>query len=341
MKLVVVIPAYNEERTVGSVISGIPRKIERIQSVEVLLVDDGSTDSTVQEARKAGVDVVLQHEANLGLGAAFRDGVERALAIDADIVVNIDADLQYRPSEIPLLIKPILDGDADIVLGNRQIRNLKHMPFSRKVANMFATWVTRRLSGLHVQDAQTGFRAFSRRAASSMGPDSSYTHVHETLIRAGAIGLRLGQVPVTFEEREGKSRLIPSIWKYAISAGRALIKTYARYHPLKFLALLVAFSSVLFAIALVSVLLSGITSLAELMPFLPTAGGLSVLAEWVSGKSLLPHVELPGKVRNTRRDLLAKTERELSSEEAAGMGPHTSASCYIDYPKEDPHLENE
>ncbi|MFQ5884536.1 MAG: glycosyltransferase family 2 protein, partial [Thermoplasmata archaeon] len=128
MKLVVMIPAYNEETTVGLVVEGISRRIERMDSVEVLLVDDGSTDSTIQEARKSGVDFVFRHEKNMGLGVTFRNGLNRALDMGADIILSIDADMQYCPSEIPLLLKPILEGEADIVLGNRQVGSLDHMP---------------------------------------------------------------------------------------------------------------------------------------------------------------------------------------------------------------------
>lgn len=234
MKLVVTIPAYNEERTIANVIKEIPRHIHGVDFIEVLLIDDGSTDNTATEAIKAGVHEIVTHRANNGLGVTFRDGLDSALEKAADIIVNIDADGQYNASEIPTLIKPILDGKADIVLGWRDIDNLDFMPRGKKLGNKLATWVTRRLSGLSIKDAQTGFRAFSREAALRMNLRGKYTYVQETLIQAGYKGLQIEQVPVEFKGRDGKSRLIPSLGAYATRAGAIIFSTYRDYHPLKF-----------------------------------------------------------------------------------------------------------
>ena len=146
IKLVVMIPAYNEEETIASVINEIPREIEGIGCVEILMINDGSTDGTVIQALTAGVDRILNHYSNRGLGVSFRDGIEAALEIGADIVVNIDADGQYNAKEIPKLIQPILDGRADVVLGWRDVKNLDFMPRGKKLGNRIATWVTRMLS---------------------------------------------------------------------------------------------------------------------------------------------------------------------------------------------------
>ena len=196
MKLVVTIPAYNEEKTIAGVIEGIPRQINGINFVEILVVDDGSTDGTVEQARRAGVDKILSHQENQGLGVAFKDGLGAALGAGADIIVNIDADGQYNAAEIPLLIKPVLDGKADIVLGWRDISNLNFMPKGKKLGNKLATWVTRILSGLPIKDAQTGFRAFSREAALRTNLRGEYTYVQETIIQAAYKGLPIEQVPV-------------------------------------------------------------------------------------------------------------------------------------------------
>lgn len=234
MKLVVTIPAYNEEKTIASVINDVPRHIKGIDSIGVLLIDDGSTDNTATEAIKAGGDEIVTHKANNGLGVAFRDGLNSALEKGADIIVNIDADGQYNAHQIPTLIKPIVDGKADIVLGWRDIDNLDFMPKGKKLGNKLATWLTRRLSGLPIKDAQTGFRAFSREAALRMNLSGKYTYVQETLIQASHKGLKIEQVPVEFRGRDGKSRLISSLGAYATRGGAIIFSTYCNYHPLKF-----------------------------------------------------------------------------------------------------------
>jgi len=234
LKLVVTIPAYNEENTIAGVLKEIPRNIDKVDSVEVILIDDGSTDNTSREALLSGVDEIISHRANKGLGVTFRDGIDRALERDADIIVNIDADGQYNPAQIPDLIKPILDGKADIVFGWRDIDKLDFMPRGNRLGNKLATWVTRRLSGLPIKDSQTGFRAFSREAVLRMNLFGKYTHVQETIIQASHKDLQIEQVPVEFRERKGKSRLINGLGSYAFKAGATIISTYLDYYPLRF-----------------------------------------------------------------------------------------------------------
>ena len=233
MKIIVTIPAYNEEKTIGKVITEIPREIEGIDQIEVLVINDGSTDNTVKEARKAGADKIVSHKKNLGLGISFRDGIEEALKMGADIIVNIDADFQYNAEEIPRLIEPILNGKADMVLGDRQINTLDHMPRGKKTGNKVATWVTRRVTGLPVRDAQTGFRAFSKEAALRMNLTGNYTYVQETLIQAANKNLTVKEIPIEFRRREGESRLISSLFGYAKSAGNTIIRSYRDYQPFR------------------------------------------------------------------------------------------------------------
>jgi len=161
MKLVVTIPAYNEEATIAGVIEEIPRQIEGIDSIEIIVIDDGSTDDTAAKAIESGAAEVIKHKKNRGLGVSFKDGLDAAIERGADVIVNIDADGQYNPAQIAVLIKPIVEGKADIVLGWRDIDKLDFMPRGKKLGNKLATWLTRRLSGLPIKDAQTGFRAFS------------------------------------------------------------------------------------------------------------------------------------------------------------------------------------
>ncbi|RNI09430.1 glycosyltransferase family 2 protein [Methanohalophilus euhalobius] len=233
MKLVVMIPAYNEENTIGKVVREIPAKINGIDQIEILVINDGSEDRTVEEALNAGAHRIMSHKTNLGLAKSFRDGLNEALSIGADIIVNTDADFQYNQTEIPKLIEPILQEQADIVIGDRQIEKLDHMPKGKYFGNKIATWVTRRATGWPVKDAQTGFRAFSREAARKMNLTGEYTYVQETLIQAAQKDLTLVQIPIEFRRREGKSRLIANLLGYAASAGVTISRSYRDYNPLK------------------------------------------------------------------------------------------------------------
>lgn len=232
MILVVMIPAFNEEKTIGNVIREIPRKIEGIDEVKVLVINDGSNDDTVKAAGEAGADVVVSHPRNLGLGVAFRNGLEQSISLGADVIVNIDADGQYDPLQIPDLVTPVLEKRADIVLGWRDIDSLNFMPRGKKLGNKLATWVTRITAGLPVKDAQSGYRAFSRDAALRMNLTGKYTYVQETLMQARYKGLWVEQMRVDFRERVGQSRLITSLASYAFKAGRTILLTLKDYRPL-------------------------------------------------------------------------------------------------------------
>jgi len=231
MKLVVIIPAYNEETSLIKVIEEIPRTIPDVDQVQILVVDDGSTDRTAASAKQAGADKILIHKHNMGLARTFRDGLDAALDLGADIIVNTDADFQYKGTEIPKLIAPILEETADIVLGDRQIDTLDHMPWGNLWGNKIATQVTRWASGLPINDAQTGFRAFSREAALRMNLTGDYTYTQETIIQAANKHLKIEQIPIEFRRREGKSRLISSFFRYARSAGVTIFRSFGAYHP--------------------------------------------------------------------------------------------------------------
>lgn len=262
MKLVVMIPSYNEEKSIGKVIKEIPRNISGIDSVQVLVINDGSTDKTVEAAKKAGADRIIHHKQNWGLAVAFRDGMNEALRMGADIIVNTDADFQYNQTEIPRLIQPILDEKADVVLTDRSVLKLSHMPFGKKWGNTASTVVTRFVSGFPVKDAQSGFRAFSKEAALRLNVLSDYTYVQETIIQAVNKKLTIVQVPCEFREREGKSRLISNIFSYAKKAGITIITTYTHYKPLKVFSII---GGLLFAIGL-------LVGLRVLIQYLQTGG---------------------------------------------------------------------
>lgn len=230
MKLVVMIPAYNEEKTVGKVIDEIPRRIEGVDVIEVLVIDDGSVDDTRQVAEIAGANLVISHGNNRGLAASFRTGLKAALKMNADIIVNTDADLQYDQTQIRELVRPILSNKADMVLGSRFKGYIEEMPTRKKLGNILATLVTRILSGFNTSDAQSGFRAFTGELASSLKITSTKTYVQETIIRAARCGYRLTEIPITFRKRSGPSRLIKSIWGYAFKVVPELISCYIDTH---------------------------------------------------------------------------------------------------------------
>ncbi|MEA3254639.1 MAG: glycosyltransferase family 2 protein [Candidatus Altiarchaeota archaeon] len=232
MKLVISIPAFNEEKSIASVIKEIPRDIA--DEVKVVVIDDGSVDKTMEVAKEAGADEVISFKHNRGLGSAFRTALETALEMDADILVNVDADNQYDPKEIPQLIKPIIDEEVDMVLGSRFKGAIEGMSLQKRIGNILATKATSFASGFHISDAQTGFRAYSRNAILRLNMTSDYTYVQETIIQAAKKGLKITEIPCTFRRREyGDSRLISSMFSYAKNAIAIILRTYLRYRPLK------------------------------------------------------------------------------------------------------------
>lgn len=269
MKLVVTIPAYNEEKTIGQVIDEIPKKIKGIKKIQILVIDDGSHDQTSQISKKKGV-AVIKNKRNLGLGLTFKKGLEKALEMGADIIVNTDADMQYNQKQIPDLIRPIQGQTADIVLGSRFRGQIEYMPLKKRLGNRISTWVVRRVSGLPISDAQTGFRAFSREAALRMNIQSDYTYTQETILQAASNKLVVKEVPIEFRRREGKSRLISNMLGYAKRVGTTLLIGYLNYKPLRvFLGVGLVFFIVGIALGiriLFHYLQTGLVS-----PFIPTA----------------------------------------------------------------------
>ncbi|MBU0598626.1 glycosyltransferase family 2 protein [Patescibacteria group bacterium] len=234
MKLIVTIPAYNEEESIKDVIHSIPKQMQGIDRVEILVIDDGSTDNTKVSAHESGADHVISNKVNRGLATTFRRGINKALELGADIIVNTDADNQYDQTEIPKLIAPILNGQADIVSGDRQIEKLDHMPSSKKYGNMLGSWVVRKVSGLPIKDASSGFRAFSREAALRLSVLSHHTYTHETIIEAQDKKLVFIEVPCTFRARVGtSSRLISGVFGHIKKSGATIVRTTIRHRPLK------------------------------------------------------------------------------------------------------------
>jgi glycosyltransferase involved in cell wall biosynthesis len=233
MKVIVQIPCFNEERTLPQVIADIPRRIEGVDEVEVLVVDDGSTDATSEVARRCGADHLVRHTANQGLARAFRSGLDAALLLGADVIVNTDADNQYAGSAIPDLIRPILDGRADVVVGDRRPSTLAHFSPLKRSLQRIGSFVVRRLSGTTVPDAVSGFRAMSRAAALRLNVLSSFSYTIEMLIQAGKERMAVASVPVPVNPQTRESRLFRSVPQFLTHSMVTTVRTYTRYKPLR------------------------------------------------------------------------------------------------------------
>jgi len=233
MHLVVQIPAYNEAETIGKVIQEIPRRIPGIDQVTVLVVDDGSRDGTGEVARAAGADVVIRHRRNRGLAAAFQTGMDAALRLGADLIVNLDADGQYDPADIPALIAPILRGEADLVVGDRQVMRLTHFPWPKRALSALGSAVVRWASGVEIPDAPSGFRAYTREAALRLIVLTDFSYTVEHLIQAGKRRLAVAHVPVRARPTPRPSRLHHGVWDFIKRQGATLVRVYAGYEPLK------------------------------------------------------------------------------------------------------------
>jgi len=234
MKLIVTIPAYNEEENIAEVIKEIPRSIEGVSLVEVLVLDDGSTDHTVKNAEAAGADYVISHKSNLGLAATFQEAISAALERGANIIVNTDADNHYDQSRIPDLIKPILKKEADIVIGNRQVRKLEYMPIINKYLNLLGSYSVSRLMKLkETLDVSAGFRAYTVEAALRISILSKHTYTHETLIQALDHNLVITQVPIKARKVSRKSRLISNIPSHMFKSLLVIFRVFTVYKPLR------------------------------------------------------------------------------------------------------------
>ena len=233
MKLIVQIPCYNEEETLPLTLAQIPREITGVDSVEILVVDDGSTDRTVEVARQLGVDHIVGHVANKGLAMAFRTGLDASLKLGADIIVNSDADNQYPGAEIARLIEPVVQGKADIVIGDRQVGSIEHFSLQKKILQWFGSLVVRMVSDTNVSDAPSGFRAFSREAALRLTVFTQYTYTLETIVQAGKKNLIIAEIPITTGPKTRESRLMPDKWTYVRHSVGTILKLYVLYEPLR------------------------------------------------------------------------------------------------------------
>jgi glycosyltransferase involved in cell wall biosynthesis len=254
MKLIVQIPCLNEAQTLPATIADLPRQIEGIDQIELLVIDDGSTDETLEVARRNGVEHIVRLTNNKGLAAAFQAGLDASLKLGADIVVNTDADNQYRGADVAKLVAPILAGEADIVVGDRHVAGIEHFSGSKKALQRVGSWVVRKLSGTAISDTTSGFRAYNREAALGLLVVDNFTYTLESLIQAGKMLVAVDEAEIGVNPQTRESRLFRTTGAYVRRNGLSILRIYARYEPLR------VFASAGLVVALLA--------LAAWMPFL-------------------------------------------------------------------------
>jgi glycosyltransferase involved in cell wall biosynthesis len=234
IKLVIQIPCYNEEVTLPETLAALPRVVPGVDVVEWLVIDDGSADRTSEIARELGVDHVVRHPKNRGLAAAFMTGLDAALRLGADVVVNTDADNQYDASCIPDLVGPVLNDGIDMVVGERPINQIDEFSFLKKRLQRVGSWVVRQFSGTDIKDAPSGFRAMSRDAALRLQVFGKFSYTMETLMQAKAEGLAVTSVPIRVNPQTRPSRLSKNMGQYLRRSGQTIVRSFALYYPFRF-----------------------------------------------------------------------------------------------------------
>lgn len=234
MKVIVQIPALNEEKTLESVMSSIPRQIDGVDQLDIIVIDDGSTDNTATLARELGASEVIQHRTTRGLAEAFRSGVDYALTHGADVLVNTDGDNQYPQDRIPDLIAPILAGRADIVIGDRQTDKIPHFSWGKKLLQRLGSWVVNKAAGTKIPDAPSGFRAYSRTALLKLNLVTKFSYTMETILQAGYKRLAIESIPVQTNPKTRESRLFKSTAEHVFKSAVAIIRSFLMYRPYAF-----------------------------------------------------------------------------------------------------------
>ncbi|MFT4123396.1 MAG: glycosyltransferase family 2 protein [Microbacteriaceae bacterium] len=231
MRLFIQIPCLNEEETLGEVLDSIPTAVDGIDEIEVLVIDDGSSDRTVEVARAHGVRHVVRHVRNQGLATSFAHGLDYALLHGADVIVNTDGDNQYPQAMIGELVRPILDGRAEIVVADRQTALIAHFSPFKRLMQRFGSWVVNRAAGTRLPDAASGFRAYSRGAAIRLNVVTRFSYCMETIIQAGNKRMAITSIPITTNPKTRESRLFRSIWQHMFQSGVAIVRSYLMYRP--------------------------------------------------------------------------------------------------------------
>lgn len=238
MKLIIQIPCYNEAETLEIALNDLPKKIDGIDEIEVLIINDGSKDNTVEVAKNWGVNYVVNFKRNKGLAKGFMAGIDAALRNGADIIVNTDADNQYAGEDIEKLVRPILDGKSDIVIGERPIMATEHFSPLKKRLQKFGSWVVRKASNSDIPDAPSGFRAYSRNAAIQLNVANEYTYTLETIVQAGRNKIAQTSVPIRTNAELRPSRLFSSMFGYVKKSMLTILRAFMMYKPLRFFSLL-------------------------------------------------------------------------------------------------------
>lgn len=231
MKVFIQISCLNEADTLPLVFKTMPKTLPGVDEVEWLIIDDGSTDDTVKVAKKLGVKHFVIHRRNMGLARGFRDGIDYCLKHGADIVVHTDGDNQYPQERIKDLIKPILDGKADIVIGDRQTATIAHFSGFKKIMQRFGSWVVNKAAGTDLPDAASGFRAYSRASLLRINIVTQFSYCMETIIQAGNKRIAIASIPITTNEKTRESRLFKNIWQHMAKSGQAIVRSYIMFKP--------------------------------------------------------------------------------------------------------------
>jgi len=276
VKLIIQIPCYNEEQTLPLTFADLPKQIDGIDEIEVLIIDDGSSDKTVEIAQQLGIDHIVINKKNMGLAASFRRGIDECLRQGADIIVNTDGDNQYAGWDIPKLVKPVLNNEADIVIGDRETHKISHFSKGKKFMQWLGSGIVRKLAGIWVPDTVSGFRAISRESAIKLNVLSTFSYTIEMVIQAGNRNLTIISVPVETNDKTRESRLFKSIPSFIIRQVSTIVRMYAMYQPLKVFFIIGSILSI-----------TGIIPIIRFMYFYYTSGGAGHIQSLVLGGILL------------------------------------------------------
>jgi glycosyltransferase involved in cell wall biosynthesis len=300
MKLIIQIPCFNEQDQLPTTLGQLPRVVEGFDAVEWLIIDDGSTDRTIDVAREHGVDHIVRLTNHKGLAAGFQAGLDAGLKLGADVIVNTDADNQYEGADIPKLVAPIVAGHADMVVGDRRIESNQHFSWSKRLLQRLGSWVVRQASSTEVPDTTSGFRAYNREAALQMQVVSKFTYTLETIIQAGKLFVAIDHVPIRTNPKTRESRLFPSIPAYIRRNGLSIFRIYSQYEPLR----------VFWGAAVIAGLAALAFFIRFLIPFIENGGRAGHIQSLIAGAVLFNTAMLLGAL-GVIGDLLA-AQRTLS-----------------------------
>jgi glycosyltransferase involved in cell wall biosynthesis/ADP-ribose pyrophosphatase YjhB (NUDIX family) len=317
MKCIIQIPCLDEADTLPVVVAGLPRALPGVDKVETLVVDDGSSDDTIAVARALGVDHIVAHRRNRGLAQAFQTGLDTALALGADVIVNTDGDNQYRGEDIARLVAPIVAGSADLVVGDRQVGAVAHFSPLKRALQRLGSWTVRTISGTEVLDAASGFRAYSREAALRLTVVSRFSYTLETIIQAGKLGLEVTSVPVGSNAPTRPSRLQRSMWHFIKEQASTILRVYAFYEPLRSFSYLSApflLSGLALWLRFLYIYLTS-TDANRFVQSVTIGSGLLVVGAMIMVLGIL--ADIAGKHRQLTQETLYRL-RKLELEETAG-----------------------